>query len=120
MEIGHLDSAFLKLLINTNLYEWICSHRETLLFHLGYREIESKLIDFIPRTVWAFVEMIVGLDSSSHIDLSRVPVMARNDLGGTSTKNVYHLARCVIDNKFGPLDEESQTIKEEYKTGALK
>jgi hypothetical protein len=77
-------------------------------------------IDWIPQTVWAGVELIVGIDQESHMEKARMPMMARNDIGGTSTKNAYHWARSVVDQKFGPLDDETMTIIEEYDTSKLK
>jgi len=48
------------------------------------------LLHYLPRTVWNVVEGIVGFDKNYHIDLAQMPMMARNDVGGTSTKNIMH------------------------------
>lgn len=45
---------------------------------------------FFPRTVWAFVESICGFNRKLHVDLARMPMMANNDIGGTSAKNLMH------------------------------
>jgi len=44
----------------------------------------------LPRTVWAFVEAIVGFDKTSHMSPERIPMMAKNDIGGTGTYNLKH------------------------------
>ena len=48
------------------------------------------VLDYLPRTVWAGVCALVGYDSGYHIDLGELPMMARNDVGGTSSKNTMH------------------------------
>jgi len=48
------------------------------------------ILHALPRTVWNIVEGIVGYDAAYHIDLAELPMMARNDVGGTSSKNLMH------------------------------
>lgn len=48
------------------------------------------ILHFLPRFVWNIVEGIVGFDKAYHIDMAYMPMMARNDVGGTSTKNLMH------------------------------
>lgn len=50
----------------------------------------EPVLHFLPRTVWNVVEALVGFDAAYHIDLGELPMMARNDVGGTSTKNTMH------------------------------
>lgn len=47
-------------------------------------------LTFIPRTTWMFVQGITGVDATSHMDIKRMPMMARNDVGGTSSRNIAH------------------------------
>lgn len=59
-----------------------------------------RFVEFLPRTTWAFVEAIVGFDKNNHNSPDRIPIMARNDLGGTGTKNLEHWAMNTRDGKF--------------------
>lgn len=63
-------------------------------------KVGVRFIEFLPRTTWAFVEGIVGFDKNNHNAPERIPVMARNDVGGTGTKNLEHWARNTRDGKF--------------------
>ena len=48
------------------------------------------LIRAFPNTVWTYVETIVGYNDEPHIDLGRLQMMAKCDVGGTSSKNMEH------------------------------
>jgi len=50
----------------------------------------SPVIHLLPRTIWSVVSALVGFDLETHIDLVELPMMARDDVGGTSTKNMMH------------------------------
>jgi hypothetical protein len=65
-------------------------------------------IHYLPRTTWRFVEAIVGYDKNYHIDLGDLPMMARNDVGGTSTKNMMHWTQNVRSGQFRMYDYGSQ------------
>ena len=73
----------------------------------GYSRIDTFIYDwaptiltFIPRTTWAFVESIVGIDAVSHMSSARMPMMARNDVGGSSTVDLKHWMKNVRSGKF--------------------
>lgn len=61
------------------------------------------ILSFIPRTVWTGVQWIVGFDKVSHMSTSRMPMMARNDVGGTGTTNLRHWAQNMKSGKFQDL-----------------
>jgi len=63
-----------------------------------------SLLTLVPRTTWAFVQGIVGFDDVSHMDTKQMPMMARNDVGGTSTQNLKHWAQNVKSGKFQTLE----------------
>ena len=50
----------------------------------------TTIIHYLPRFTWTLIGMIFGFDNQLHVDLGRLPMLARNDLGGTSAKNLYH------------------------------
>lgn len=64
----------------------------------------EPFIHFLPRTVWNVVEALVGFDASYHIDLGELPMMARNDVGGTSSKNIMHWFQWIRSGKFQEFD----------------
>lgn len=47
-------------------------------------------LHYFPRVSLNFICALVGYDREQHIDLSFLPMMARNDIGGTSTKDMLH------------------------------
>lgn len=50
----------------------------------------APFLHYFPRTIWNFIQTVVGFDKIYHIDLGSLPMMGRNDVGGTSTKNLMH------------------------------
>lgn len=82
-----------------------------------------------PRFVWAFIETIVGFDKQQHLDLATLPMMGRNDIGGTSTKNLLHWVQMVRAGYFQQFDFGSadanmiaygQSYPPQYNTGTFK
>lgn len=66
-------------------------------------EIAPRAIELMPRTVWMFVQTIVGIDDVSHMLPSRMPMMAKNDVGGTGIVNMKHWIQIIKTKKFAPL-----------------
>lgn len=54
--------------------------------------IAPRAICYIPRTVWTFVNGVVGYDNNHHMDYARLPMIGRNDIGGSGTINIKHWA----------------------------
>lgn len=50
----------------------------------------EPILHQLPNFVWNLVEAMCGFDMTFHIDLAELPMMARNDVGGTSSKNMMH------------------------------
>jgi hypothetical protein len=63
---------------------------KTFLYFPVISPLFEPVIHFLPRTIWAVISALVGFDLEYHIDLGELPIMARNDVGGTSTKNTMH------------------------------
>jgi len=59
-----------------------------------------RIMQLYPRTSNAVLETIVGFDNQTHSSPGREPMIARNDFGGTSTKNLEHWAMNTRDGKF--------------------
>jgi len=98
MFVKDQSSALVNLFMDLGIDVWLEDHLDHILW---LQDGSSKLntfiynyapyfLDFVPRTTWAFVSAIVGFDKVSHMDPQRMPVMARDDVGGTSTVNLRH------------------------------
>lgn len=73
------------------------------------------ILTFIPRTTWAFVEAIVGIDGVSHMSNKRMPMMSRNDVGGSSTTNLKLWMKNIRGKGFADLNGKPyavETLKE--------
>lgn len=64
----------------------------------------APFIHAFPRFVWTIVESLVGFDKVYHLDLGTMPMMGRNDVGGTSTKNLMHWMQNLRTGRFAPFD----------------
>ena len=68
-------------------------------------------LTFIPRTTWTFVQGLTGMDAVSHMDTERMPMMAKNDVGGTSTRNLAHWAQLARTGKVETFSmEEAERV----------
>lgn len=64
------------------------------------------------------IEAIVGFDQVYHVDLGQLPMMGRNDVGGTSTKNILHWIQLIRSNYFRQFDYGSTQNKKVYGTSS--
>jgi lysosomal acid lipase/cholesteryl ester hydrolase len=76
-----IDSMFMELL-------WLKDGYNTLYTFID--AISPRALQFFPRTSWTLVQAIVGFDKVSHLDNKMMPMMGKNDVGGSSTKNLNH------------------------------
>jgi len=67
-------------------------------------KIAFPLMHFFARTSWSIVQSFVGYDKKVHLDLTFMPMMARNDVGGTSAKNLLHWTQNMRSGDFRPFD----------------
>jgi lysosomal acid lipase/cholesteryl ester hydrolase len=65
-----------------------------------------------PRFVWNIVQTVVGFDKEQHLDLAMLPMMGRNDVGGTSTKNLLHWVQMVRAGYFQQFDFGNATLNQ--------
>ena len=122
MYVGHQSSPLITFCIWTGLDKIITdSFVEVLWIKDGYDRIDTFIYDwaptiltFVPRTTWAFVEAIVGVDAVSHMSSTRMPMMARNDVGGASSVDLKHWMLNARSGKF-----QTKT-GEDYDVQALK
>ena len=57
---------------------------------------------YTPALCWSIVEMITGrnLSKRTMIDLSRMPVLAAHEPGGTSVRNISHWLQAMGTSRF--------------------
>ena len=116
MYVGHMYSPLVHLIDKTRFVD--------IMLALGMNnalllpeEISIGLRDFVlrfPSTVWQFIEMITGMTAEVQADLSRMPVMARHEPGGTSMKNVMHWIQMIRSKRFQRFDYGKQKNLEYY------
>ena len=90
---GEIHAPILDTLVAMRLPEFFESHLLRKVLHLSPETllIGEFAVKLLPRTTWAFVEGICGFNQDkTHIDMSRMSLMAINDVGGTSAKNLLH------------------------------
>jgi len=66
--------------------------------------IAAPFLHYFPRFVWNFIETVVGFDLTYHLDLGSLPMMGRNDVGGTSTKDIMHWIQNARSGNFAQYD----------------
>jgi hypothetical protein len=74
----------------------------------------EPVIHFLPRTIWAVISGMVGFDVATHIDYGQLPMMARNDVGGTSSKNTMHWFQEIRSGHFAHFDYGTETNQAKY------
>jgi len=106
MFVGHCTSDLISLLTFLKIDVLIEAAFKNVLFKASgiFAEIGPVFIDRLPRTVWAFVEAIVGFDQVSHMNPERMPMMGRNDVGGTGTLNLKHWTQNMKSGNFADLN----------------
>lgn len=123
MYLQYINSPFVSLCLDTGLDKIILNHSEELLWIKdGYDNFDTFVYDwaptiltFIPRTTWTFVQGIVGIDEISHMSNKRMPMMARNDVGGSSSANLRLFMENIRNNTFSDLSGKPfavETLKE--------
>jgi len=88
--VGYQESALLTALDLLNIADLFYEYFKSFLYFPHITKIAESLIHLLPRTVWAVASALCGYDIGLHISLQELPMMARNDVGGTSTKNMMH------------------------------
>jgi len=77
-------------------------------------KLAEPILHFLPRFVWNIVEGLVGYDAMYHIDLSYLPMMGRNDVGGTSSKNLMHWIQDIRSGEFRQFDYGKDENEQRY------
>ena len=98
------------------LYNWI----DSFLYLPAVSKYAAGFIHFLPRTVWTIIETICGFDKVYHVNMGLLPMMGRNDVGGTSTKNLVHWMQNFRSGRFAEFDYGSSKNFELYGSSTAK
>lgn len=110
----HLNGIFTKFVVKFGLDHYLFSRCKSVLV-LEPESVTGWLVNAIspyvlrlfPRTTWTFVQGIVGVNDESHMDNQRMPMMAKNDVGGTSCTNMAHWFQIYRTGKFESFDRSN-------------
>ncbi len=75
-----------------------------LYVHSIFTQIAQYLARYFPHLTWTVGECFGGFDDGLHVNLKRIPMMANNDIGGSSTKNVMHWAQMLRSGRVARFD----------------
>lgn len=120
MYTGNQNSLFVKESIKYGIDSFLITHFDKILWlKKGYSllndvilEIAPRALELVPRTAWYFVQAIVGFDQESHMSPDRMPMLAKNDVGGTGTVNLKHWDQMMKTGRFATLERDGQPAKD--------
>ncbi len=102
--MGHQRSALVTVLDLLEIPDLLFEYFKEFMYIPVIAPYLEPVIHFLPRTIWAATSAMVGFDELLHIDLGELPMMARNDVGGTSTKNTMHWFQEIRSGNFAHFD----------------
>ena len=77
---------------------------ETTMYYGKYHDFVVPIMlgfsHLFPRTVWAFAEYGFGIDKHNKMSYFQLPVLARNDMGGTGKTNMLHYMQNILTGGF--------------------
>lgn len=122
MSVAHANSPAVNLCIKTGCDKFLKKYFDHILvLRPGSSllidiilEIAPRFIQLMPRTVWMFVQTIVGIDATSHMNPARMAMMAKNDVGGTGIVNLLHWLQLIETKRFGPLRRDMSKPQVDY------
>lgn len=94
---GNLHSALIDTLDKIQGPEIAFTFLDAMLY---FREIyithaAQYLVKYFPRLSWWVCSCFGGFGENINVEISRIPMMANNDIGGTSTKNMMHWSQMI-------------------------
>ena len=66
--------------------------------------IAQYLVKYFPRLSWWVTSCFGGFTEYINVDIKRIPMMANNDIGGTSSKNMMHWAQMIRSGTVSHFD----------------
>ena len=98
--VGNHKSDLLTILDLLELPDLVYHSMSSFMYIPVVPEFFQPAIHYFTRTVNSFICGLVGYDHTLHIDLSYLPMLSRNDVGGTSSKNLLHWIQNVRTGGF--------------------
>jgi hypothetical protein len=83
-------SVAVKVIDLLHISELLHYYFDGFLYYSFLPTLGVTFLHYFPRTALNFIYTVVGADRVYHVDPAFMPMMARNDVGGTSTKDVVH------------------------------
>ena len=125
--VDHIGSEMMKAMADADFDRYIHKRVNALLFFRPSHNCFDKytldfmpaVISFFPRATWAFVQGLIGFNEVSHMDVGRMPMMARNDVSSTSTQNLAHWTQLVRTGKIETFAAD-ETRRIPYEIGKLR
>eukprot|EP00347_Sterkiella_histriomuscorum_P019192 403342583 len=114
MFVEDIPSIAAKMLDLLRIPDLFYEHFNHILYLPNLSSLGQPLLRTFPRTSWNVVQAITGFDDNYHIDLANLPMMAQNDVGGTSTKNTLHWIQMIRDKRFQMFDYGERENREKY------
>ncbi|CDW75411.1 lysosomal acid lipase cholesteryl ester hydrolase-like [Stylonychia lemnae] len=102
--VSNSPSPLVKTLDLLEIPDLLLEYFWDLLYLPSIAPVAAPFLHFFPRTVWNFIQTLVGFDKVYHINLGTLPMMARNDVGGTSTKDLMHWIQNFRSGNFAQYD----------------
>ena len=107
--VGNVKSAMTQTLDMLEAPEFgMLSNLGVLTVSKEITDLMQTFVRYLPRTIWEFTSALCGFDDTLKVDLARLPMMANNDMGGTSAKNILHWAQSVRTGKVSRFDYGEQ------------
>lgn len=88
--VGDTTSIAARTLDLLKIPDFLYEYLDHLFYLPNLSSLGQPVLRNFPRSSWNIVQTIVGFDDKYHIDLGTLPMLATNDVGGTSTKNILH------------------------------
>jgi len=104
MYVYNQNSVLVTTLSLLEVPDIVVCYKDSLLYMPGFNEIGTVFLHYFPRFVWNIVQTVVGFDKNLHLDLGMLPMMGENDVGGTSTKNLFHWVQMMRSGYFQQFD----------------
>lgn len=104
MYVYNQNSVLVNTLQLLEVPDILVCYVDSFLYVPGFNEMGTIFLHSFPRFIWNFVQTVVGFDKTLHLDLGMLPMMGQNDVGGTSTKNLFHWVQMMRAGYFQQFD----------------
>jgi pimeloyl-ACP methyl ester carboxylesterase len=104
MYVYNQNSVLVTTLSLLEVPDLLSQYFNSFLYVPWLSSISGPFLHAFPRFIWNIVQTMVGFDKQQHFDFHMLPMMGRNDVGGTSMKNLMHWIQMVRAGYFRQYD----------------